>query len=221
VSDRRRKGGGPRDGSKPTFAERDKRRREGRGGQRDAGAAGTTQSHAQKSYRAALERAFESGRIDEFAATVMRTRDPAPAGRPAAPAKPPPAPEPSADAGPDGAPPPPAPPPAAPAVDPARAERRKLLAQIRDAAGPDDLSRAIDRFRSRCGELPDDFEILERALGHRDPDTVRDALRRLEAKLAKGAPRRSRSLAMQLAILSDTHADDEIRELAARIREGL
>jgi hypothetical protein len=71
VADRRR------DGSKLSFAERDKRRREG-GGERDRGprGPGTAGGHAQKSYRAALERAFESGRVEEFAATVMRARNP-------------------------------------------------------------------------------------------------------------------------------------------------
>ena len=212
---------GRRDGSKPTFAERDKRRRErgSRGGGRDDRGPrpdGPGAAQAQKSYRAALERAFAEGKVDELAATLARTRDPAPSAGPAAPA--------GSGRTPAGTPPAPAPPPATSTIvpgDPARAEKRELLAAIKSAENAEDAARAIDRWHKRFGDLPANAEILEKALGHRDPAVLRAALLALEGLISREKPRRSRTLIMQLSILEDTCADDELCALAARLRHAL
>lgn len=71
MSDRRR------DGAKLSFAELDKLRRErkhGSGGQERT--PHPNSARAQQSYRAALERAFDSGTLAEFAATMQRARNP-------------------------------------------------------------------------------------------------------------------------------------------------
>src|SRR5690606_19409595 len=71
MSDRRR------DGSRPSFSELDKLRRERKArGSSDARVDRASEASAQTSYRAALEKAFDSGRLAEFAATLQRGRDP-------------------------------------------------------------------------------------------------------------------------------------------------
>src|SRR5262249_48363062 len=96
--------------------------------------------NAQKTYRAALERAFASGKIGELAKTLGKTNEdvrPSMAPPPPAAAAPP-APAPSGPPGPPGimeadaaAPPPPT--PTAVTRDPEREAKQKLLAKIREA----------------------------------------------------------------------------------------
>jgi len=210
-----------RDGSKPSFSELDKRRRERhRGdGERPRGSS-TARQRAAKSYRAALEKAFEEGRVEEFAATLARASE---KRLPSPPSAPPDAPvEPRA--------------PAIPRVsreelaeeEKQRAEvrkakdrRRQLARKIHEASTPDEVTEAVDRYLSAHGGLPPDFELLEKALRHRSPEVVLQALRDLEACLVSKKPRRSRSLSMSLALLEDTHDDDEVCALAARLRRAL
>src|SRR5215470_12325024 len=96
--------------------------------------------NAQKTYRAALERAFASGKIGELAKTLGKTNEDVPPSM----APPPPAaaapPAPSGPPGPPGimeadaaAPPPPT--PTAVTRDPEREAKQKLLAKIREAEG--------------------------------------------------------------------------------------
>jgi hypothetical protein len=218
-----------RDGSKLTFSERDKLRRErrsgssgdGRGGRRERSA----ERYAQKSYRAALERAFDSGTLEELRATLQRTRDPlagslktapAPAPAPTSERQPPDAG--SAEDGQDEAAPRPQ---RKPAVDRTRQERRALLKAILEAETPRDASHAIDKYINKFKELPSDYEILEKALSHTDAAVVTQVLEKLAACIAKSRPRRSRSLSVQLSILEDAHDDDDVRRLAAKIRAAL
>ena len=204
-----------RDGSKLTYAERDKQRRE-RGQQgRPEPAAGPARSHqADKSYRAALEKAFATGRVQEMADSLAKHNTislalPTTTLRPATGAEL-------------------APPPAAaaaatrrPAMDPAVAERRDLTEKIRSAENARDTAKAIDKYLTRFTALPRDWDILEKALAHARADVVIAALGELEAWLAREKPRRNRSLGMQLTILADTHDDGEVQAHAARVRAAL
>src|SRR5262245_6141850 len=104
------------------------------------------------------------------------------------------------------------------AGDPARAEKRELLAAIRAAESPDDANQAIDRWRTRFGELPADVEILEKALAHPDATIVLSALQSLDRLLSTARPRRTRSLSMQLSILESTSSDDDTVALARKLR---
>jgi hypothetical protein len=202
-----------RDGSKPSFSERDKRRRDGGGRPRSDDRGGPPNSRSQKSYRAALEQAFENGKIKEFAATMAR-RNSVQLDMPrTVPAEPAPADEPAAAPRPAPAPPIP--------VDPAVVERRKLLAKIKKAKSAKDTARALDRYLQVVGELPKNYEILEKALSHLKIRVVLRALEQLEAMIAAKKPRRSRSLSVQLDILSENHEDADVRELANRVRETL
>jgi hypothetical protein len=183
--------------------------------------------NAQKSYRAALERAFAAGKLDELARTLTRGADPTPpttSRPPATPATPTPAPAatPAADA--DAEPRAPeaaqTPVPAA-NKDPDREQRQKLIARIRDSEGRDAITRAIDAYLGKYTRLPDDFEILTKGLGHKSDDRVRETLDQLTALMQKDRPRRGRTLVAQLRILEDTHGDPEIRASAARVRGQL
>jgi hypothetical protein len=213
---------------KPRSRDRDRDRGGGGGG-----AGRSAASAAQKSYRAALERAFENGTLAELARTLSRTsEDPRPPALP--PTAPPPAPPaPAAAPGtppadtttPAGAAPAPTPAPAAPAPepprDPERENRMKLLQRIREAEGKEPISRAVDAFLARYPKLPDDFEVLGKALAHRDDDRIVDALERLEQLVQREKPRRGRTLIAQLRMLEDTHGDPDVRRRAAAVRAKL
>lgn len=219
-----------RDGSKPSFSELDKRRRERRNrgdGDRPRGPK-RARDRAEKTYRAALEKAFEEGRVEEFAATLTRAaekrlplsdppgkgpRPPAESGEPREPAQ---------------APLPPARPEELAAEEKQRAAARKELAKrrelqkkIREAIDPKEVTAAVDLYLAKFGSLPRDFELLEKALHHRSTEVLLLALRALEERLQSEKPRRSRSLSMRLALLEDTHDDDDVREIAAALRKAL
>lgn len=179
--------------------------------------------NAQKSYRAALERAFASGTLGELAKTLSNKggeeapRANAPPGSAAAP--PPPAPSPTAaqDESPTALPPAPA---AAPR-DPDRLERQKLVARIKEAEGRDACTRAVDAYVSKYEKLPDDYEVLTKALAHKGDERVRTTLIQLTRMLGSDKPRRARTLAAQLRFIEDTHGDPEIRTAAAVVRGRL
>src|SRR5215470_10431791 len=170
--------------------------------------------NAQRSYKAALERAFASGKLGELAKSLSRTgKDVRPPGPPG---PPPPAPPPSASA------PPRAPEPettAAPTAatvspsaaataaaagvprDPEREAKQKLLAKIREAEGREAVTRPVDAFLGKYPKLPDDVEILTKGLGHKSDDRVRGALEQLTVLVERDKPRRSRTLTAQLRMI--------------------
>lgn len=173
---------------------------------------------AQKSYRAALERAFEAGKLGELAKSLARPDDPASSG--AGPTPPRVTPQGSMPLQPvEVAPLPPAPTPREP--DPERENRQKLIAKVRAAEGRDSVTRAVDAFLAKYPKLPDDYELLTKALAHKDYDRVRAVLDQLTAMLAKEKPRRGRALAAQLRFLEDTNDDPGIRRYAAEVRNRL
>jgi hypothetical protein len=178
---------------------------------------------AAKSYRAALERAFANGTMAELAATLSRPADPKPDPKaPAAAAPPPPpptAPAPAEPAPGAAAALPAAPPPAA--ADPERENRQKMLVKIKEAEGRDPISRAIDAFMKAYGKLPNDFEVLTKALSHKDDERVREAMAQIGDLLGREKPRRARALQAQLRFLEETHGDPDIRKHAAELRARL
>ena len=101
---------------------------------------------------------------------------------------------------------------------PVPSRRSQLVAKIRDAEGPVEITEAVDRFLAEFPDLPRDYEVLEKALHHRKGEVVRKALEQIEANLAQAKPRRNRSLLMKLALLAENHDDEDICALAARIR---
>lgn len=175
--------------------------------------------NAQKNYRAALEKAFAAGTLGELAqkltrSTVEETR-PAPGSRPGRPVVA----EAPAAAAPEEAHAPAA--PTAAPRDPDRENRQKLLARIKDAEGREPITRAIDAFLAKYPKLPDDYEILTKALSHKNDDRVTECLEQLTRMCAKEKPRRGRALVAQLRFLEDTHSDADVRTRAAAVRGRL
>jgi len=210
------------DRDRPSWREVDQMRDKSRSRDRDpmSKPASPAAMVAQKSYRAALERAFEAGTLGELAKTLTQKEERKPEPRPAPTGTPPPsAASPATSAADAGAP---APAPAPAPKDPDRENRQKMLVKIKDAEGRDPISRAVDAFLGKYPKLPDDYEVFTKVLSHRDDDRVRETLDRLEHMLLHGEkPRRGRTLVAQLRLLEDTHSDKDIREQAARVRAKL
>src|SRR5215471_20083160 len=158
----------------------------------------------QKTYRSQLDRLFESGGIgklvaeqekqkQEELAQKMGMRPPAPAAGEK---------------------------PAEPTAPPAEDGRIKKLAQVRDAIGPDQITKAVDGYLKGY-PWPNDLDFLSAALEHRDEDIIREALTRLASALAAGKPRRAATLAGRLRTLEELGGDDEIRKKASELRRKL
>jgi hypothetical protein len=239
-----RKRGGDRDRGKLSWKEIDALRDKSRARERDPMQKSSSPAAlaAQKSYKAALERAFAAGKLDELARTLQRTNEPAlPAAQPRQPngagggatgepppdanATPPPPPD---DGATNGAAagataangtsvPAPAPIPAAP-KDPERENRMKMMVRIRESEGRDLITKAVDAYLARWNKLPEDYEVLTKTLSHKNDDRVREALDCLESLIPRDKPRRGRTLVAQLRFLEDTHGDPDIRAQAARVR---
>jgi hypothetical protein len=185
--------------------------------------------NAQRTYKAALERAFASGKLGELAKTLSRNgEDVHPAAPPGPPPPPASAPAPtSAPAAPSDAEPEIAASPLIPTApagitrDPEREAKQKLLAKIREAESREAVTRAVDAFVAKYPKLPDDVEILTKCLGHRSDDRVRCTLDQLSILVERDKPRRARTLVAQLRMLEDTHGDPDIRAQAGRVRARL
>ncbi len=191
---------------------------------------------AQKSYRAALERAFANGKLDELAKTLTPQGREEIAARngshngatktdppPTPPGAGPPPPADPREASPVAASPVAASPVAASPVqrDPERDNRLKMIAKIKEAEGREPITRAVDAYFARYPKLPDDYEVLTKVLSHKNDDRVRETLAQLDAMITREKPRRARTLVGQLRILEDTHTDSEIRSTAAAVRARL
>lgn len=132
---------------------------------------------SQKSYRATLDRLFESGKISKL------LDDPSP----------------TAGEG---------------------SDRLPLLRAVQQAEGRDAVTGALDAYLARY-ELPDEFEVLEKALEHRSASVQLKALEGLEGLLARERPRRTRGLIGQLKLIRDATSEERLRELATSILERL
>jgi hypothetical protein len=151
---------------------------------------------ASKQYRAQLDALFAKGEVGKLAEKLGVT--------PRTPVEPPPKAEPAPTA------------PPAPKEDPRATLRKKIL----EAVGRDEISRAVDRYLKQH-PWPQDFEVLEQALEHTRAERVGEALAALETLLARDKPRRSRSLVGKLRFIEETSSDEELKQVAARIRAKL
>jgi hypothetical protein len=106
------------------------------------------------------------------------------------------------------------------AAAPADEGRSKKLAGVRDAIGPEQITKAIDGYL-KAYAWPTDLDFLSAALEHRDPDIVREVLSRLATALASGKPRRAATLAGRLRTLEELGGDEDIRRQAEELRRKL
>lgn len=135
----------------------------------------------EKSYRAALDRLFDSGKIADL--VEKQTGDTG-----------------SSEKG---------------------ESRIKMHTQIIDAADRDALTKAVDSYLQKFGELPDEMEVLGRVLEHRDPGMQLEAMQRIEGLLDNEEPKRRRAMVGQLKMIRDIGDDPELTALAKRLIERL
>jgi hypothetical protein len=99
--------------------------------------------------------------------------------------------------------------------------RIKALARIKNAGNRDEVTAAVDEYLKGWNELPDDMEVLGRALEHRNPTWQLDAMERIERLLETERPRRTRAMVGQLKMIRDIGDDNEMVELAQRLIDRL
>ena len=92
-----------------------------------------------------------------------------------------------------------------------------LRKKIVEAIGRDAITRAVDKYLKEHA-LPEDWEVLEQVLEHRDDDRVRETMALLESMLRRGKPKRSRVMAAKLRMIEETSDDPDLRREAARVR---
>lgn len=187
---------GERDGDRPKKSWREIDSQRDKSSQRGEGASGAKGpakgKPSDKQYRAALEALFDKGGIGKVAEKMAEKMGAPPLPR-------------ASSA------------PAAPPVDEGRLALRK---KVLEAIGRDEVTRALDRFLKEY-PLPEDFEVLEQALDHRDDDRVRDALGLFEKMFVRELPKRTRVLAAKLRTLEENSDEKDVREGAKRLRARL
>ena len=176
-------------------------------------------AHKSKQYRAALDALFEKGGFDKVAEALGKRESggsPAPAN-PSANSSASAAPVESAvgatsDAIPVAGP--------GSKGKPSGDDRLLLRKKILEAAGRDEISRAVDKFIAKW-PLPDDWEVLEQVLEHQAAARVDEALAKLEAMVMLAKPRRARTLVGKLRYIEETSGRAEWRERASKLRAKL
>lgn len=110
---------------------------------------------------------------------------------------------------------------ALPGVEEGEQNRLKLLQQVRNATGRDEVTRALDAYLE-LHPFPDEIEILEKGLEHRSPERQIEAMTRLESLLEAGQePRRKRGMVGQLKMIRDLGESTELTALASRLLSRL
>jgi hypothetical protein len=98
----------------------------------------------------------------------------------------------------------------------------RMLAKIRDAPDRDAVTQAVDAYVAKHGDLPDDLEVLGRAIEHRDVGRQIVAMERIDGLLDEGRkPRRARAMVGQLKMIRDIGDDKEAVDLAKKLIDRL
>jgi hypothetical protein len=130
-----------------------------------------------KTYKAALDKLFESGGIAKLLEETAARENSAAAG-------------------------------AGTLVD----TKARLTARVRDALGPDEVTKAVDAYLAKYGRPPDEFEFLGPMLQHRDVDRVSEAMVAISALLDTGLrPRRPRAIAALLRTIEEVGDDPALK----------
>jgi len=107
--------------------------------------------------------------------------------------------------------------PGAAGGEPGGENRIKMLGAIKRAMDRESITRELDAYLAKFGELPDELEILEKALDHRKLSLQVDAMRRIDALLDREQPKRKRTMVGQLKLIRDVSGDDEAEGLAKKL----
>ena len=100
-------------------------------------------------------------------------------------------------------------------------ERQLALRAILDATDPTAAEKAVDAFRGKFGELPDDPEVLGQALLHTDADVLLEVLQRLHHYLAGHVVARKTLLIQRTKQIEIGAETDEVRDAASKVRDLL
>jgi hypothetical protein len=93
--------------------------------------------------------------------------------------------------------------------------RARLAARVRDALGPDEVTKAVDAYLAKYGRPPEEFEFLGPMLQHRDADRVSEAMVAINALLDTGLkPRRPRSISALLRTIEEVGDDPNLKQQA-------
>jgi len=80
---------------------------------------------------------------------------------------------------------------------------------------------AAEEGGGRLAALPDDMEVLGQALQHRDPNVQLEAMERIDALLERERPKRTRAMLGLLRMIRDVDEDPDLTRLAKRLIERL
>lgn len=142
------------------------------------------QQRSQKSYRASLDRLFDSGKLGQLLNKASSTSD------------------------------------EQPDTSGEQPGRLKLLKAIKNAEGREAVTKALDAYLADH-ELPEDVDVLAKAIEHRAAAVQITAMQRLLAALDQTMPRRTRGLIGQLKLLRETTDDDQVGPLATQLIDRL
>ena len=93
--------------------------------------------------------------------------------------------------------------------------RARLAARVRDALGPDEVTKAVDAYLAKYGRPPEEFDFLGPMLQHRDGERVAEAMVAIGALLDTGLkPRRPRAIAALLRTIEEVGDDPDLRRQA-------
>lgn len=107
--------------------------------------------------------------------------------------------------------------PKAEAEDP---ERIKLVRKVRSAETFDEFVQALDALRA-SGGLPNDVEVLVRALEHPEEEVIRDAMTRFLDLAGRLDLTTMKAVRGRLSSLDDVVQETETLELMAKLRDKL
>jgi hypothetical protein len=150
-------------------------------------------TRASERYRAALDRAFEKGEMGKIAERLSAAK---PHDAPTATTP-------------------------SPKKKGRKPSRQKLMRTVRDATDKKVLVEKLDALLEHYG-LPDDFDVLTRALEHPDEAVLEKTLHHLQTLLTDEAPRRKGTLKARLRLLEDDYdTPEDLKELAATVQKML
>jgi hypothetical protein len=100
-----------------------------------------------------------------------------------------------------------------------KSRRPELVKKIRMSEGRAEVNALLDELLS-FSTLPDDWDVLVRALDHHRPEVVKAALEQILKLLATERPARKASLVQRVKGLAEGE-DEDLRELAEKVRAAL
>jgi hypothetical protein len=93
--------------------------------------------------------------------------------------------------------------------------RTQLASKVRDALGPDDVTKAVDAYLAKFELPPEDFDFLGNMLQHRSGLRIADAMKALAALLERGL------IAAHLRTIEEVGEDPDLARAAADLRRRL